>query len=203
MIEIQDTYLSFRGAQSRYLGRGFRIPKNWDSVWSKMTKENVKQLELITIAFNTRWQNIDMDRYFDYGFELHGKAFSYSKFYDRRILLSYIEKDKQLKRTNGNVLECYNNSIYYIKEWMDKHEFRSDLNIYSQYCRMNEDGMKAPIKHFLLNRIDKHTLAFLISQKFLILEDYERALIPLVMKNYWTLSEEINRVVNNIFSSKL
>ena len=80
MIEIQDTYLSFRGAQSRYLGRGFRIPKNWDSVWSKMTKENVKQLELITIAFNTRWQNIDMDRYFDYGIELHGKAFSYSKF---------------------------------------------------------------------------------------------------------------------------
>lgn len=197
MIEIQDVYISFRQAQSRCLGRPYRIPKNWDSVWQRMSKKNVECLELIMKAFNTRWQNIDMDNFFDCGFKLHGKSFTYTKFFDRRVLSLYIENDKQTKRQITNIRGSMTNSFDFILEWMKKREYSREISLYIQYCRMNEGGIRAPIKHYLMNNIDKHVLTWLINRKYLVLDDHERNMIPLIVENYRKLSREVKNTLDD------
>jgi len=195
MIEIQDVYISFRQAQSRCLGRPYRIPKNWDSVWQRMSKKNVECLELIMKAFNTRWQNIDMDNFFDCGFKLHGKSFTYTKFFDRRVLSLYIENDKQTKRQNTNIKESHLNGLEFIHKWMDTRHNRDDISLFKHYCMLTDNGVRAPIKHFIMNRISKYTLVWLIKNKYLVLEDNERNMIPLIVENYRKLSREVKEAV--------
>lgn len=193
MITPQDVYIAYQQARARYCNRPYRIPdnKNWDKIWSKLTEKQTYNVEMLSVAFSTRWQNIVPSKYFDTGFKLFGNSFSYAKFYDRRILTEYINQDKQQKRKDTNVQVEMTNSFSFIDEWMkENRQYRDDITLYSQYCRMKDDGIRAPIKHYLNNNIDKHTLAWLISKKYLILQDNERGLIPLVIENYWTLSEE-------------
>jgi hypothetical protein len=190
MISIEEVYISFQQARARNCNRPYRVPKDWDKVWAKLIGKQMYNLEMVTVAFNTRWQNVNMDKYFDCGFKLFGNSFSFLKFYDRRILTMYINEDKQQKRKEGNVKTIMTNSLDFIHDWMGDKQYRSDISMYSQYCRMNDNGMRAPIKHYINNDIDKHTLSWLICQKYLVLEDTERGLIPLVIENYWTLSAE-------------
>lgn len=198
MITINDVYISYQKACANYCNRPYRIPKDWNKIWARFAKTNLYNLEMITIAFNTRWHMINMDKYFDCGFKLFGKGFSYNKFYDRRILTMYIEEDKQQKRKDGNIKESMINSLDFINDWINDKPYRVDRSVYSQYCQLKEGGIKAPIKHYINNDIDKHTLAWLICQKYLILEDNERAMIPLVIENYWTLSENAIKCVAEI-----
>ena len=193
MVNVEDIYIAFQKAKSQ--NRPYRIPKNWDKVWVKLTEYQVKQLELINVAFNTRWQNIDIDKYFQCGVELFGSGFTYSKFYDKRILTLYIEKDKQIKRSQGNIKVAYENGEEYIKEWMNERPHREDMSLYKQYCMMNDNGIKAPIRHYMSNKIDKYMLTWLINRKYLQLADHEKIMIPLVIENYWKYAEEINGVI--------
>ena len=59
-------------------------------------------------------------------------------------------------------------SFYFISNWMNERKHRDDISIYTQYCRMNEDGIRAPLRHYLKNNIDTHTLAWLMSKKYLV-----------------------------------
>lgn len=198
MISIQDVYISYRAAQSRYLGRPYKIPKQWDSLWARMTKVNVDSLEMIMKAFNTRWMNVNMDKYFDCGFTLHGKGFTYTKFFDRRVLLLYIENDKQTKRQNTNIKESHNKSLQFINEWMDKKEINENISIFKQYCMMSDGGMRAPIKHYIMNNIDKYTLVWLINHKYITLEDNERNVLPLIVENYRKLTREVKEALEEV-----
>lgn len=194
MREVQDVYISYQLARARYMNRGYRIPKDWDKVWSKISEKELYNLENITKAFSTRWQNIDIDRYFDCGFFLFNKGFNYSKFYDRRILLKYIEDDKRIKRRVDGISEGLINSDEWIYNWMDSRGYNRDISIYVQYCRMVDDGLRAPIYHYLMNKIDCSMLAWLISRKYIELSDIERGLIPIVISQYWDLVNSINKL---------
>lgn len=191
IVDAEMVYIEYQRAKGRYNNRPYKPPKDWDKVWSRINEKGLYNIRFIAVAFSTRWQNINMDKYFDIGFKLFGNSFSYAKFYDRRILTEYINQDKQHKRKEGNTKTEMTNSFDFIDGWMkENRQYRDDITLYSQYCRMKDDGIRAPIKHYLNNNIDKHTLAWLISKKYLILQDNERGLIPLVVENYWTLSEE-------------
>jgi hypothetical protein len=194
IITPQDVYISYQQARSRYINRPYKIPKDWDKVWSKLGEKSVYNVEMIAKAFSTRLQNVDMAKYFDCGFQLFGKGFIYSKFYDRKILLNYIEQDKQQKRKEVSVSETYDMSKKFILDWVKEKKHREDLSIYSQYCRMTDDGLRAPIKHYLNNGIDKYMLTWLIKNKYLVLEDYEKNLIPLVVQKYRQFSNEIKHI---------
>lgn len=190
-FDAEMVYIAYQQAKARYSNRPYRIPKDFDKVWAKISEKGLYNIRFIAVAFSTRWQHIDLDKYMDTGFKLFGNGFTYVKFYDRRILTMYIDEDKQIKRKTGNIKTEMTNSFDFIDTWMKENkEYRDDITLYSQYCRMKDDGIRAPIKHYLSNNIDKHTLAWLISKKYLILQDNERGLIPLVVENYWTLSEE-------------
>ena len=194
MVEITDVYIEYQRALARFNNRPYRVPKDWDKVWSKLNEKSLYNLEMITKAFSTRWHNIDIGNYFDCGFQLLGKKFTYVNFFERKIILLYIENDKQKKRKTTSIVEAMNESLGFIENWMEKHEKRDDLSIYSCYSRMKVDGVSAPIKHYLDNKIDKYMLTLLIKEKYLQLKDHEKIMIPLVIENYRKYSNELNEM---------
>jgi len=194
VIEVKDVYISFRQAQSRSLQRAYRLPKNWDGFFLKMNPVNRELLEAITGSFNTRWQNIDMDRFFDCGFDLYGSKFTYTKFFDRKILLLYISKDKILKQQKKETLETFEKSKKFMEKWVMDRPHREDVSLVKQYCMMKDDNIKAPIRHFLKNKIDTYYITWLISRKYLKLTEEEKVLIPFVIQKYWRIIGEMKKL---------
>ena len=97
--QIQETYYLFRKAQADFNNRGFRMPKDFEAHFKKkLSLVNQKKLVKATNWFNTKWSNIDPYIYFTCGFELYKKRFSYIKFFEEKILLLYIQRDKNEKR---------------------------------------------------------------------------------------------------------
>lgn len=195
MVTPENVYIAYQQARARFVNRPYTIPKDWNKVWSKLGEKSVYNIEMISKAFSTRWANVDPDKYFDCGFELFGKGFLYNKFYERKILLLYIEKDKQQKRRIVNIKESYDNSNAFIVEWMSRKLHRDDISLYKQYCMMSEDGLRAPIHHYLKNKICRYMLAWLIKEKFLVLEDYEKELVPLIVSQYRKISYDVKHML--------
>jgi hypothetical protein len=182
MIKQYDVYVSFRKAQSQYLSRPYRLPKDFDAfIQNKLSDKNKEALEISTNWFNTKWRNIDMDVFFQCGFELMGKGFSYVKFFDRRVLNLYIEKDKNIKRESELNKKMLIKSAKFVKKFM---EYKSNISKIVQYCNHSCDGIRAPIKHYLSNNIDNFFLTWLIKSGYLKLTDDERNMIPQVADNY-------------------
>ena len=183
-MDTLQTYRIFRKSQSNLLNRPYRLPRDWDNyLENKMPVKHREMLELITGFFNTKWINIDPEKYFDCGFELFQKKFSYNKFFDSRILKLYIEKDKIIKREWEIASEDINKSIDFIKRFMGKTPHRNDLSLIKQYCILG-DGYRYPIKHFIENKISKYILVWLIMKRYLQLTEEELGLIPIIKENF-------------------
>jgi hypothetical protein len=194
MITPFETYCSFRRAQARVLNRPYKLPKDFNNyVATKMTKTNYDNLEKVTNAFNTRWHNIDPDRYFEYGFELF-KTFSYTMFFNPKLIAYYIEKDKNVKRETGQVKKNITTSAKFVKTWLKDKKLRNDVSKLTQYCHMEIDGIKAPIKHFIINGIDKYFLVWLLFKRTLTVTPEEEGLIPLVIQNYRTYLNDVYKI---------
>ncbi len=193
MLTEQDVYVSFRVAQSKFLSRPYRIPKSWDSFVSKMSENNRLMLETVTGMFNTKWNGIDIEEYFLCGFELFKKNFTYIKFLNEKIMLLYIDRDLNRKKENLEISDTLKKDIIFIKSWMATKKHRNDMSLLKQYCNMRDEGQKAPIRHYILNKINKITLIWLMSGKILSLTDEEIPLIQEVYKNYWSFSVKVIR----------
>lgn len=193
--------MEYQKAQSIYLSTPFVIPKKVDVVFSKLPKTNQKIIKTLCDNFNTKWQNIVIREYFRCGFEIYSTKFTYRKLLDPRVLKRYIERDKSIKREDGITEEQIRNDVKFIKKWMLQHTHIKGSNIMEQYCVYLEDGIKAPIKHFLENNINKYTLVWLISSKALFLTEEEKRLLPLVMENYWRYSNEVIALEGGRFGS--
>jgi len=194
-IDKYDVYIAFRRAQAKALNRPFRIPKDLNKHFeTKITLSNHNNIENLSKAFNTRWQNIDIDRYLDYGFQLFGSNFSYNMFFNPKLIMFYIEKDKNLKRETGQIKVNIVNSAKFVKKWMKEKNLRKDLSLITQYCMITVDGIKAPIKHFVLGKVDKYFIVWLIDKKLLTLSDTEEGLIPLICENYRIYLDDIRKI---------
>jgi hypothetical protein len=194
MYTTENIYVYFRQAQAKILNRPYRLPKDFnDYVATKMTKSNFDYLQQVTNAFNTRWHNILPNKYFERGFELF-KTFSYPMFFNPKVIQFYIEKDKNLKRETGQIKENITRSAVFVKSWLKDMELRSDISSLSQYCKMNIDGMRAPIKHFIKNDIDKYFIVWLMSRRLLNLTPEEEGMMPLICQNYRVYLDDINKV---------
>jgi hypothetical protein len=175
----EDIYKFFRRAQSSTLGRGYRMPKDFDVWLEKLSSKNRENLHKIMVWFNTKWHEIDPQRYFLCGFELY-KSFSYVHFFDERILRLYIHKDKHIKRdiklSKKNLVE----SVKFVNRYKEHYKIPS----FGVYCRSMADNRSLPVKHYLENKIDGFFLTWLVYSKAVDLTEDEKALIPYVLKHY-------------------
>ena len=182
--QIQEVYFKFRKAQADYNNRGFRMPKKFEEHFKKkLSLVNQKKLVKATNWFNTKWSNIDPYVYFTCGFELYKKRFSYIKFFEEKILLLYIQRDKNEKRQIRVTKEKLVVSAKFVKKYM------RDNKIYTlhEYMDTNDGNQKLAVSHYLKNEIDSSFFVFLI-KKGMKLTDIDRSFIPYISKHYRTIN---------------
>lgn len=186
---IEQIYINFREAQADYNNRGFRLPKNFEDHFNKKFKEqNKKALIKISGWFLTKWSNINPYDYFICGFELFKKGFTYTRFFDDKIILLYKTRDKNKKREVHITKKRLVESALYVKKWIEKN----NIDLY-KYMSIRDGYQKIVIKHYLENKIDATFLVFLI-QKGMLLNDIERSMIPYVQVNYRKIIFGLNEI---------
>jgi len=189
-MTAEDVYYYFRKVQSESKGRGFRMPKEFESHLNKrFSKPNREALILVTKYFNTKWENIDVYKYMQCGFELF-KTFSYVKFLDKRVLNLYIVKDKNLKREMGVNKKLIIKSAKFVKQYMH------DNNIFDfkDYCCIAIDNKKEIVSHYLHNKVDKFFFVWTIKLGYLVLSDADRSQLSYINAQYREILAKVDEI---------
>jgi len=178
MFDEYDVYVAFRKAQANFFGRPYRLPKDWNKHFNtRMSMKNREALKLASKYFNTKWRNINMEKFFEVGFDLFGKSFSYIKFFDPKIMIHYIERDKIEKRNISLEKSSFTKSAkYVIKKW-GKGRLK-------EYARARIGKESVPIRDYIRGDIDQFFLSWLIKERYLILEEWDTIQIPYIVEKY-------------------
>lgn len=182
MYSTWDIYSTFLKVQANHYNRGYRLPKDWDKHWNeKLSKSKKESLQTITDFFNTKWADISPELYFEAGFSTF-KRFEYKYFIDRRVIKTYIRKDKEKKRNIEVTKKSLVDSTKYVLSKISSAEFSDPLRYYCsiQYNKM----MRQPIKDYIDNNISGGFIIFLMSEKILMPTDEEMGLMPYITENY-------------------
>lgn len=195
--DIKEVYYLFRKTQGEFFGRGFRMPKDFEKHYNeKMAEVNKKALMKITRFFYTKWSNIDPKTYFKFGFRLFGKNFSYIKFFDKRIINRYIEKDKNKKRIINISKKDFLKSAIFVKKYMRKKNL-DKLNDYMLY-KVNDERL--PFNHYFNNKINAMFFVWLITKGFKLTEE-EKNKCPYIKSNYQKIIlmlEKMKKFLNEV-----
>lgn len=160
---VKDIYIYFRKVQAKYLNRPYRLPKDFEKFLEKMNSKNRKNLEEVTRNFSTKWLNINPELYFQYGFELYGKNFSYIKFLNKELMNFYIDKVKRIQFKEEEIKENVLKSVKFIKSFMEK----INVKTISKYldCIVGTGGLvPAILIHWRRKKIDPFTMIFLMNR---------------------------------------
>lgn len=176
MITIQEVYETYRRVQGRQLGRGYKLPKDFNEWYMNAPKPTQDGLDMVTKYFNTKWQNVVPEDYFAAGFNLW-KNFSYHQFTNPKVLNMYIDKDKLKKRSLMGCKADLTKSRSYI---VATHGVLSP----NEYCRMADGKLSQPVSDFINNKIGPYFLSWLIYKRLLVLQDHERSMVSLITNNY-------------------
>lgn len=176
-ITTWDVYVAFRKAQANFHSRPYRLPKDWEKHLSKMSKANQEAIKLAADRFNTRWSNINMDKFFEVGFDLIGKSFTYTKFFDNRVVNLYVERDKISKRN----LDLRKSELIKSAKFVRQMRGKGQLKNYARE-RMGQKSMA--VHDYIKGNIDQYFLTWLIKEKYLLLEDEDRSQIPYIVEKY-------------------
>lgn len=158
-------------------GKGYRTRHQKGQ---KMSGEYLKTLDTLALWFNTKWQNIRVEEYFDCGFEIYQKNFYYERFLDPKIIRLYIQKDKNIKRTINISKKNIIDSAKFVKSYMNQAGYKT----FHIYCSVRKNNKCLPVYHYLQNKIDSVFLIWLIWNKTIVLTDEERPYIPYIIDNY-------------------
>jgi hypothetical protein len=191
MITKSDVYISYIISRAKFFNRGYRLPKDIDNHITKMVDKNKDNINYLELWFNTKWNSIDVNRYFDIGFELFGKGFSYHKFLDKKILAQYIVKDKLIKHNRDDQLSKFQKSVNYVKGITDK----SKISQIKLYCMGITARTKRPIYDYTYNHIDALFLTYIIYVKYFHIDNIEFGALPYVT-SHW--NENIIFIQENI-----
>lgn len=193
MITEQDVYFAFRKAQANANDRGFRMPKDWDAFLAKMSEQNRNWLRQATIYFNTKYSNIDLDRYMECGFEVW-KSFSYKHLLHDKVIQLYIQKDKIKKRqmevTHREIEQTFNN----IADYLADKPRRPGYNQLQNFCKFREGELRICINKYVQGEVDVMTLTYCVNRGYIQLTDDERALSPYLVQRYRELIENLKDV---------
>lgn len=193
IYEVEKIYYYFRKAQSEFNNRGFRMPKDFQNfLKNTLSKVNRQKLIKLTNRFNTRWNNIDPYKYFQCGFSLYKKNFSYIKFLEEKILKLYITRDKIEKRKIIAEKEKLIETAKFIKKYLNKNEIKLRDYIH----KYDKDNKRIILDHYVKGKIDNFFFIWLMKYKGLSLTDTEKAYIPYLSENYRKISMELKNVLS-------
>lgn len=203
MITDWDIYVAFRKAQADFLSRPYRLPKNWEKFKERMTDKNLDALDLATKKFNGTWHKIDPEKYFEAGFKLFGKKFTYIKFFEKKVMQKYISQDKMFKRDMTLSKKALVDSAKFVKRYMSTKDVNPRISLVRQYTVLQEGSMNLPVYHYIQGKIDQFFLVWLMRRGLVKITDDERAHIPYIVERYREYLSVLNRVEMTGFLEKL
>jgi len=167
MYTTWDIYKTYRHVQASINQRGYRLPKDFNHFWNNKLKSHQREnIQTITNYFNTKWQDIDIEKYFEAGFQVY-KNFSYHQFLDKKIIEMYKRLDKLEKIKSNYDKETILKDVKYILTTIDKNnDLCKTWGVLKGYCRQKDDRyVSYPILDYVNNNISNITLTWLISEK--------------------------------------
>jgi len=186
----EEIYIAFRKAQAFFKNRGYRLPKDFEKhLETKMSAKNKEALILATKYFNTKWNRIDVERYMLCGFEIF-KSYTYTQFFNRKVMNLYIQKDKNIKRDIEINKKSMVSSLKFIKQYMNKY----DIPTIGRYLLLKVGNQTIVIKHYMENKIDKYFLIWLIKEGLFTLSDDDRILVPYIIEQYRECLDKLNDI---------
>lgn len=203
MYSDRDIYVAFRKAQANYLSRPYRLPKDWEKFKLRMAHKNHEALTLATKKFNGTWYKIDPERYFDAGFSLYGKKFTYIKFFEKKVMKKYISQDKMQKRETTLSKKALVESAKFVKRYMSTRHVNPKISLVRQYTVLREGNMSLPVYHYIKGHIDKFFLVWLMRRGLVKITDDERAHVPYIVEKYREYLTVLNKVELIGFLEKL
>jgi hypothetical protein len=102
-------------------------------------------------------------------------------------------RDKSLKRDLRLSKVRLRDSAVFVRKWM-KDQPESGVSTLLRYCHCKDDGVLAPIRHYLLGKIDKYFLVWLLYNKYFVLTDDEKVLVPLIVERYREYAVEMEEL---------
>ena len=197
-----DVYAAFRRAQANANGRGFRLPKDWESFKGKMNKQNGEWLYKATMYFNTTYSNVDLDAYMSCGFDLW-KGFTYKYFCDQRVIELYIQKDKIKKRKLRATTDEIEKSFVVISRYLEDKPIRPGYSQLQNFCKFRDGEVKNIINMYNRGHVDSMTLTYCMFRRYLVLTDDERVLMPYISQRYRELIESLQTVIEFIKTKEI
>lgn len=186
-----DVFIAFKKAQASANNRGFRIPKDWVEYFSeKLTTNQQYMLTRMSKYFSTVWVDIDLNKYFECGFELYPKL-NYHLFFKKQIMDLYKRKDKMIKDDLQLMKMNIVKSSIFVKSYMKNYEYR---NLLSDYCKITIDNRHVIVDHYLHNKINGYFLSWMIAEGYFNVYDYE-FILPSIIKNYRMM---YNKLMDNM-----
>lgn len=172
-----DIYQNYRQSQTQFLGRtGYKTPKDWVKYFTeKLSNNQQDNLTRASKYFSTLWTDVNPKEYFDCGFQLHGKRFSYHLFFDKKIMLLYKRHDKNQKNEFKNMKKSLVNSVKFV---LIQTKNKKCINPLMCYC----DMMDGPERHkivsdYLKNNVCGYFLVWMAAEGwFDRIYDYESCL---------------------------
>ena len=207
-MTTEELYIAFRREQGNQRGIPYKMPKDIGLyIELKMNKPSQEALKTASLWFSTKWQNIDVTRFMKYGFELFGKSFTYTKFFDPNLMKFYIQKDRNeklnAKHTKKELLE----SFTFIFEFMKDRELNSRYGVLENYCKLKDGEKFLILEHYIKNKVSSLVFIYLMKKRYIILTDDMKILVPhlvqqqreLVYKidEYKELFEKVEKQLDN------
>ena len=157
----------------------------------KIKPENLKNIQDLTNAFNTKWCNITPSVYFETGLKLW-KSFSYSKFLDKKVLTEYIKKNKKWRRRDFGIDD--------IKDSFKHIELSQYTSLY-QYCNDKVDNICLPVYDYIHHDIDKILMSYILYKKLVTLNEIELMYVDSIVqdkKNTNALIKRFSRTITKL-----
>ncbi len=179
MITEKDIWYSYQKAK----GKDIEYPsdKKWESTYNKLSEVNKENINTLAVYLNTKWQNIDLDKYMETGFYLW-KSFSYKHFLDQRLIDKYRQFDKSSKRrkaTNSDLKESIKFILYN----------RYPLDYYGS---LEEDGFSLPINDYLHGKISDVIVVYMMEKGYLDIKQ-EMGFIPYIIERYEQIQNQVQK----------
>jgi hypothetical protein len=70
------------------------------------------------------------------------------------------------------------------------------------YCCLFHDDIPIPIHHYIMNKIDKYFLTWLIRDGFISVDDSLKNYIPFIIDNYRDITYDLRLIDNFLFNIK-
>lgn len=204
MVKITDIYLEYLKQKGNSSKRAYRLPKEPELSIEKLrqtNQANYDKLKTLTDHFNTKWSNIDPQKYLQTGFILFAN-FSYPNFLNDKILKHYIQLNKIEKFHTEFNRKTLLKSFKFIKEYMKEN----NIHQVSDYCGTKSEYRSLVLEHFFKGNVDPFTLLYLMLKKYVTYTQEEKDKLydflnnvtkykPFVMEE-WNLFMKMEKTIN-------